>query len=456
MNEPMRSLSIAIVCAAALVASEADAKGKRCKTKGKAPEVFVEGKTPVRRGPGLNYAVASFLERGRCAPYSEVSLDKAWVLVDVKGKLGWVPTSRLAAKSRERISGIKVESAPVGSAQSRAYADVTQQTVLLERPDPRSPARRVLPQGLKVLPLAKTEDGLWVHIRDERGDLGWIPTKDLSAGGLAELPNADMEAVAAATTTSTSGGSSFMTSTSGPVRSAPTELAIEGSVFGAALLPVHSLDSNGAGPTRRYDVSALAPGTGIDLTVSKLGPLAIRVTYIAALLTGVSPEENPNIGVGGFQQDASLSIGFPIDVGAARVTPAVGYALGIFDFDALLPGQSGITFVSTQTHAGTAGARAQYFATKDVRLEGDANLMVGVTSEGPAKLGQAGLTFGGIASAGVSYYVGEALALTARYALNYRTTSYSGAAGLDETITDATLVDFTHGALIGMTFAFVP
>ncbi len=446
--------SILFACAVALVSSEAVAKGKGCRSKGKRPEVFVEGKTPVRRGPGLNYAVASFLERGKCAPYQEVSLDKAWVLVDVEGKLGWVPTSRLAAKSRERISGVKVESAPVGSAQSRAYADVTKQTVMLERPDPRSPARRVLPQGLKVLPLAKTEDGLWVHIRDERGDLGWIPTNDLAAGGLAELPNADVTTVA--TSSTAMGDSTFTASTSSPPRETPTTLAIDASVFGAALLPLHSLQSNGEAATRRYDVSAFAPGTGIDVTFSQLGPLAVRATYLVAFLVGVSPEANPNIGVGGLSQDASVSIGLPVDVGAGRITPSVGYALGIFDFDALLPGQAGITFISTQTHAGTAGARAHYYATRDLRLEGDANVLVGVTSEGPLTLGDAGLTFGGIAYAGATYFLSDTLALTARYALNYRTTSYSGVGTLDPTINDASLVDFTHGALIGMSFAFVP
>lgn len=446
---------VVLSCAITLWTAEADAKGKGCRAKGKRPEVFVEGKTPVRRGPGLNYAVASFLERGQCAPYSEVSLDKAWVLVDVDGKLGWVPTSRLAAKSRELVSGVKVESAPVGSAQSRAYADVTRQTVMLERPDPRSPARRVLPQGLKVLPLAKTEDGLWVNIRDERGDLGWIPTNDLAAGGLAELPNAEVTTVP--TSTSTASDSTFTASSSSSIpRESPTSFAIDAAVFAAGLLPLHSLQSNGEAPTRRYDVSALAPGTGVDITLSELGPIAVRATYLIAFLVGVSPEGNPNIAVGGLSQDASLSIGLPIDTGAARITPAIGYALGIFDFDALLPGQSGITFVSTQTHAGTAGARAHYFATRDLRLEGDANVLVGVTSEGPATLGQAGLTFGGIAYAGLTYFLSDSLALSARYALNYRTTSYSGAGTLDATIDDAKLVDFTHGALIGMSFTFVP
>lgn len=438
------------------VAPAADAKPKRCSTKGKKPAVSINAKTPIRRGPGLNYAVASFLERATCAPFSEVSMDKSWVLVDVAGELGWVPTSRLAADSRERISGVAVPTAPVGSAQSRAYADVTKQSVLLDRPDPRASARRVLPRGLKVLPLAKTEDGLWVQIRDERGDLGWIPTGDLSASGLAELPNAQIDPSMVASTSTASSvptGGALVSSPPPPVT--PSALTIDASVFAAALLPIHSLDSNGQEAIRRYDVSSFSPGTGVDITVSELGPMSVRASYVIAFLVGVTPEALPNYAIGGMQQDVNVRLGVPLEASGVSITPEVGYALGMFDIDALLPGQSGVTFVSSQTHAGTAGLRLRYFATRDLLLDGDANALVGVTSEGPATLGDAGLTFGGLATVGAHYFVTDTVAVMARYGLSYRRTSYSGMGTLDASIGEATLTDLTHGALVGMSFRFV-
>lgn len=463
MRRAFTSLSFLVAVAVALPQA-AEAK-KKCRSKGKKPEVFVTGKTPVRRGPGLNYPVASFLERGVCAPYSEVSLDKSWVLVDIDDKLGWVPTSRLSAKSRQRISGVKVETAPVGSGQRRGYASITRQTVMLEAPRPDAPARRVAPQGVEVLPLAKTEDGKWIQIRDERGDVGWVAVADIAGKSLADLPNADESTIAVApppgpTSTSTAGGSTSGggTMSGGRVVGGGTKPAgairIGASVFGAALLPLHSLDSDGVDAVRRYDVSSFTPGTGVEISLPELGPISLRANYVIGFLVGVEPENAPAVAVTGTQHDAALRIGFPVDAGSVLLTPEVGYAFGMFSFGSLLPGRVGTTFLSTQTHAGTAGARVQAFVTPSVMLEGDASVLLGFTSEGPLTLGDSGMTFGGVAAAGVQIAVADNIGIMARYALNYRTTSYSGQGTLDETIGEATLVDFTHGALAGMTFTF--
>src|SRR5687768_9785411 len=45
----------------------------------KETEVLVKARTPVRRGPGLNYPVGAFLETSRCLAFAERSMDERWV-----------------------------------------------------------------------------------------------------------------------------------------------------------------------------------------------------------------------------------------------------------------------------------------------------------------------------------------------------------------------------------------
>ena len=472
---------IAFIAGLVLVAhpstAEAVCKGKR--------NVLVKARTPVRRGPGLNYGVASFLEKAICAKYSEVSLDENWVLVEIGKRFGWVPVKRLSKPSRRRLKRA-VQTGPVGSGQARGAGRLKRQSVLLERPEPRAPVRRVLPENLSVLPLAQTRDGQWTQVRDERGDIGWMPSADLAGRGLARLPRTavDNDGLSSrqpppeprapsstrrvarnlrATDQSTEASRSFA-APEGPsaAETKATRVArraklggqgvgVRVAAFGAFLNPVHSLDSNGVDRIRRYDLSAASPGAGIEVEIPRLGPLGLRLGYALGFLSGVAADDEPGTGeAGGMQHDAFVRAGWPFMLGGVQLTPELGYHFGMFDFDTILAGQNQVVFLSTQSHLGSLGLRLQSVLLDGLILDGDAAALVGITQESPRELGDAGITVGVAAQLGFRYIVASAWSLVLRYGVNYRSTGYTGEAQLDPTITEATLTDLSHGVLAGV------
>ena len=460
-----------VLIALLFVAAPGYADAARCKNKGGRPQVFIRGKTPLRRGPGLNYGVASFLEKGRCAPYSEVSIDQQWVLIEVGGAFGWVPFGRLNKASRKRLAKAG-STGPVGSGQARGTARVFRQSVLLERPDPGAPVRRVLPENLRVLPLALTREGLWVQIRDERGDIGWVATQDLVGDTLARLPRtetrggADVRAPASGVQSGRrmalsrgSSSESFGGEEAGAVVAESSVLVNDDSrwrfaLFGAALNPIHSLDSNGVNGLRRYDLAAFSPGTAVEIEARNLGPIDLRLGYTIAFLSGVEADNIPDTGqASGMQHEAYFRAGLPLAFSGVVITPELGYHFGMFDFDTILDGQlQQVVFLSTQSHLGTLGARLQAVLLDGVILDFDVGGLLGVTAETPRDLGEAGLTLGFFGQVGARIALGDALSLLVRYAANYRTTGYTGVAELDPTITEATLTDIAHGLLAGVAF----
>ena len=78
-------MKAALLCFATTLAFSLPAYAQKaapdCKAQGGKPRVFVRAKTPVRRGPGLNYPVSSFLEQGGCMAFLEISADERWALV---------------------------------------------------------------------------------------------------------------------------------------------------------------------------------------------------------------------------------------------------------------------------------------------------------------------------------------------------------------------------------------
>ena len=476
LETSMRWSSIACMTLALVLGFAADAAG-RCKDKRGKPHVRVRAKTPLRRGPGLNYAVNRFIEKAKCVPFSEVSLDEQWVLIEVGTVLGWVPAKRLTKKSRRRIARVGT-SGPVGSGQSRASSRVVRSTVMMERPDANAPVRRVLPKNLRILPLSVTRSGRWTQVRDERGDVGWVASKDIADGAAKRLPRTGAasdrvvrraapsrstrrpDALVAAASPRPSAGEGAAdepevdaaTVSLRPVPSTGT-IGLEVTVFGAALNPVHSLDSNGVPGFRRYDLSALAAGTGFEVEARDLGPIDVRLGYTIAFLSGLSSEEAPGAGeAGGMQHDAFVRVGLPFDLGRLRLAPEIGYHFGMFDFDEVLSQQQVLVFLSTQSHVATVGLRAQFALREGWSIDADASGLFGVTQESPQDLGEAGLTFGFAGQAGTRVDVADGIRVVARYAVNYRSTAYSGQAQLDSTITEATLVDLTHGLLAGVAF----
>ena len=449
------SASILLTAALASAAAAAPAEAGSCKAKGKAPEVFVKASTPLRRGPGLNYPVAAFLEKAQCAAFTQVSFDRQWVLVSAGEKMGWVPAGRLSAESQARVAEVPVEEGAVGSGQKRGFAQSVRATVMRERPEPDADQKRAIPEGLELLPLAATPEGDWVQVRDERAQVGWIASADLEGPTLANLPRIAVPRGGDRPEVGPSTGSFLGETRVGAALGAHRDgsASVSALVVGAAAMPLQRFDSNGVRATRRYDLSAFAPATGFEVQITDLGPLSMRGNYQIGFLSGVTPEGRDDAAISGFQQDASLRIGVPLVAGDLLVTPEFGYAFGMFEVDAVIPGQLLVTFVSTQSHAVVAGGRLQYLASPSLMLEADLGLMGGLTVAGPMGLGDAGPTLGGSATVGLTWFLTEGLGFIARYGGRYRRTGFSGQAELDPTITEATLTDLSHGVSLGVWFA---
>ena len=483
---------IVFVLTAGIAAPGGADAAPRC-TEGKRPEVFVRPKTPVRRGPGLNYQVSRFLERGRCLSFSEVSMDQGWVLIEHSDGLGWVPMGRLSKRAQEKVRAKpRKQRSAVGSAQARVTTRVKRQSILLDRPDPEASPRRVLPRDVEVVPLAMTDDGRWVQVRDERGDVGWILMTRLRGDALSDLPVMtegfdrgvmpirDGEAVADSASRSDSeaqgrsdGGSKDPTPRGqghdsgvdgdrrsgrgaseligGAVRAAEG-IGLTGFVLAGAVVPVHQLDSNAQVGRRRYDLAAFSPALALQLELTDLGPFALRASYLFGLLLGVAPDDANAAGMGQ-QHQGSLRFGIPLDLGAVLLTPELGYSFGWFDFDSILPDDPRFfTVVSSQGHMGAAGARAHWRAARRVTIEGEAAFLMGATLEAPRDLGDNSLALGFEGGLSAHFLLDDTLGLVARYLVKLRRTRFSGGNELDPTLTEATLIDLSHGLVVGLSF----
>jgi hypothetical protein len=453
--------AIAILSAVLLatVSTNALAKAQQCEKKGKKQQVFIKPNTPLYRGPGLNYPVAGFLERGKCAPFSEVSMDRQWVLVDLGDKLAWVERGTLSTASQELIASAGGGDAPIGSGQKRSFVEATQQVSLMDRPSQSAEPKSVLPAGTRLLPLMITKNGKWVQVRDERSEIGWVGVTQVKGPGLDDLPIAD-EMADAEPATETKGREEG----DGPAPpvvveeeiapAAPTgdgSIGVFAAAFGAALNPVHALSSNSPNGYRTYEVSSFSGGAAVEIGVTDLGPIALRAGYQFAAVTGVSPQDRPNVGVSGFSHEAQLRVGLPLAVGPLLVTPELGYQFGMFDFQPQLPGTPAL-ILSTLSHTGTAGGRFQFFATRSLLLELDAAFVFGATFEGPSRLGEAGFTMGFLGAAGAQILITELISVVVRYHASFRRTPYTGPATFDRSIGEATLTDVSHGALVGVGF----
>lgn len=469
----------------------------RCKSR-KRPEVFVRAKTPIRRGPGLNYQVSRFLVRGRCLPFAEVSMDRRWVLIEQADAFGWVPVRRLNKRSRERVNVTpSARAAAVGSAQFRGVSRVARPCLLLDRPDPRASPRRVLPRDVEVVPLAKTRDGRWAQVRDERGEVGWVLMANLVGGAWAALPvlqegfNRGVAAGVRRSSRSRRPAESRSVRSGGSGRSdpeaaggrigrdgvegqdgpglAPLEhgssdgaseqvaapragIGLSGSGLVGVVVLTHQLDSNAELGRRRYELFALSPALAVRFELDALGPVVLRAGYLFALLYGVSPENIDAVGLGQLQQGI-FRAGLPLDLGPVHVTPELGYSFGWFDFDSLFtddPQTSNV--VASKSHMAAAGARARWTATRSVMVEAEAALLLGVTLDVPRDLGENGLAYGFEGAIGARWSRDDTFGLVGHYLVKWHRTGFRGPSALDPTLTEATLTDLAHGFVLGISF----
>lgn len=417
-------------------------------------QVRVRGKTPVRRGPGLNYPVSRFLESARCAPLEQVSTQGRWALLRLGDDFGWVPVARLSEQSRARAEAARADAAPIGSGTARAFAMVIERAVLRERPQPGAPPRRILPVDARVLPLRVTQDTAWVEVRDDRGDVGWVERARVAGGlALAELPRLEPEPPSgpAGHLPVLEGSAARLARRRVGARSEGVHLTA--ALFGAAVLPTQRLDSDGEAGIRRYDLSALSGGLGAELQLTDLGPVTARLGLTLAVLGGIE-SDGAEGAAGGTTLAVTARAGWPIDLGGVVLSPELGYALDATQIDVALPGARVATFVSTETHLGLLGARAQAPLGDRFLVEADLALALGGTSPSPGSLGSGGgLAWGGRASMGAYLMIDEALGVLARYQLDGFSADFSGTGTLDPTITRATVGELRQAILLGAAYS---
>lgn len=416
-------------------------------------QVFVRGKTPVRKGPGLNYSVARFLEEGRCGRLEEVSVDGKWALLRFGKRFGWVLVSRLDERSQSKAGAAKKGDAPLGSGVSRSFATVIKRSVLRERPQPGAAPRRVLPVEVRLLPLGVTEDGRWVQVRDDRGDQGWIERDALAGEGLASLPAIGLapEAVAAEVRPQITVSEFGLSRRRVGGRQEGVHLAA--TVLGGLSAPSQTFDSDGAQAIRRYDLSSLSGAVAFELQLTDLGPFTARLQAVFGGVQGLATNENPDQSAGGTTAAMDLRASWPIDLGGLVLSPELGYAFDQTNLDIALPGGRQATFVSSQRHSAIVGARGQASLGKAWLVEADLAFSVGSFGTRPGTLGSAGPGFGGRGQLGLQYLFDEMWGITARYRLQVETASFSGAGSFDSSITEARLTELRHGVLAGLSFA---
>ncbi|MBI4817877.1 MAG: hypothetical protein HY791_16575 [Deltaproteobacteria bacterium] len=458
-----------------------------CK-EGKQPEILVKDKTPIRRGPGLNYGVSSFLEKGRCLKLGEVSVDGSWARVEEGDIFGWVPISAVSKESLKtlEIAG-RSPSGPVGSGQERGFVKADRAVPLRKEPKGTAEERKVLPAGSELLALSLTKEGAWVEVRDTRGEVGWVPvdaiqdssnvlqglprseagletgmsrivkTKKKKEGdskpdsGSPDLQPKDGSAVAnpgVDPTQSLDEPEQTLTATvDGPKAEG---LDVAATAMAVALLPRHELDSNGVGGTRRYTIDATAAGVHLEAVAQPIGPLRVSLGYTIAVLSGLAPANAPAAKVGGQEHQAKIMMGYPIELGGLKLTPELGYAFGLFSVDLLVPGvENGLLF-STSTHGGALDVRLEASLAESFALHLEGGAQLATMGVKPVAPGNAGLAVGFRGLLGASYEISNGIAAVVDAEFRQISASFTGAAAIDPTITNAKLTDQAIGVFAGV------
>lgn len=457
-----------LLIGAAIVATVVYVDAAHASCKGPGRQVLVKEKTPVRKGPGLNYPVKNFLEKGRCLTLTEISVDRAWALVEGGDLFGWVPTGRLDAAGQKVVAAMSPGAAPVGSGQARGHVFAKDATPMKESPSGSSNERKMLPEGAKLLALSMTPDEQWVEVRDDRNDTGWVPASALKDPdkALSLVPRADGGVSGIATDVTNPPAPPGIAPRNDPqvVAADPEppartpamgsgDLVIDARLLLGAQLPAQGFDSNAPQGYRRYDISSFSGAARVEARAAPLGPMEARLSYAFALLSGLSPANNQFATIGGRHHEARLIFGLPVAFDGGVISPEAGYFFAFNDMDTAIPGATVAQFLSTVTHAGTAGLSAAFDLSSSMYLEAEAAMLLGTTSEDPFDAGSPGLTVGAVAGAGLGFALDESIDLLVRYDLRFRRTSFSGASLTDPAMTEASLTYLDNAFMAGLGFA---
>ncbi|MEL6187822.1 MAG: SH3 domain-containing protein, partial [Myxococcota bacterium] len=349
----------------------------------------------------------------------------------------------------------------------RKFAVTSTRMVLRERPQEGAAPRRVLPAEARILPLRRTPDGVWVEVRDDRGDVGWVTSEGLPklSPELPVAPGGEGPTVTALAleTDATPGRSDDAEASSDSLlvtaERPPSHRQLGGdglhltaAAFGGVVLPSQQLDSDAVSGERRYELSSMSAGLGLEIQVTDLGPIAVRLGGLFGTLEGLEPEAGGG-SAGGTTLSLDFRAGWPLRLGALTLAPEVGYAYDDLSLDLALPGARTATFVSTSGHSGLVGLRVQY-AFGSFLFEGEGAFSLGAVSPRPASLGtEAGLALGGRGAVDVHYLFDARFGLVARYTVDGRSVGFSGASTLDATISEAEVSELRQAILLGATYS---
>ncbi|MEE2904759.1 MAG: hypothetical protein VYC39_20690, partial [Myxococcota bacterium] len=301
--------------------------------------------------------------------------------------------------------------------------------------------------------LASTGDGVWIQVRDRRGDQGWVRARRIrdETGVLAGLPRTS-RGVKVETVRLREGSGGEVKTILVPMQQG---VLIDAEASLGIAFPFLSLDSDGEDFFRRYDIQATAPTLRIKATTTSLKPLSLSFEYNYTYLAGLGADLAEKTATARTQR-AHVSIGWPLAIDEIWVMPRIGFLFNEADVDPILPEDpidSGGTFFSQQTKAATLGMNAQTNITKDLSIQIDAGAILGTTKESPFDLGSADLTVGFDLSVATRYAITDDLALFGQVLGMYQTSPFSGGSEYDFSITEAALTWFTASMHVGAVFA---
>lgn len=426
-------------------------------------EVSIRANTPIRKGPGLNYQVAKFLEKPTCARLEQVSVDGNWTLVQLAESFGWVLTERLSEESQALARQERTERAPIGTGIDRQFAQVSKSTSLREAPSEQGRTRRVLPVQSLVLPLRLSGDEQWVEVRDSRGSVGWVFRDDLRGHEMAGVPpvEADEQRAIMDRGMAESEMASAIPGEKGVILPpslaekrivGPTDgVKVRLAAYGGTFIPLLRLASNGASGLRRYNLTALSAGAGVDAQLYGLGSFTARVHYGFGLVQADAQDQAATV-IGGTSNVVYAMLGWAISTGIGTITPELGYAFESTDVDSNLP-DSGVVFISSQTNAGLAGFRYQTALSNRLYFEANAAFLAGPTTTAPVVLGvDGGLAIGGQGGFGLEYVLSDSFGINFQYRATGWSAEFTGLSGLDDTISQAIITEIRQSILLGISY----
>lgn len=412
-------------------------------------EVEVQAKTPLRRGPGLNYPVVGFVEKAACFRLDSSSMDGRFSLVEGPPGLGWVLTERLDPAGQARARQVQPEASPIGSGKTRQEPALVAAAVLREGPAPEARSRGPLPGGARVVPLRLSADRAWVELRTARGDVGWVLVSALPEAALRDLPVDAPAPLVSAPEPAPEPEQGVAVGRVGG-RGQGVHLLAEAGVGFVAL--GQSLGSDAPSGLRRYDLNASALALSVQLQLSDLGPLTARGWFSGSGLDGLSTDGRSE-GVGGTALGAGVRVGWPLAFAELTLTPELGYRFDGLSLDVAFPGDAVATLVSADAHLAEAGLRAQWVPGPAWLVAGELAGGFGSVASSPGSLGSGGLAGGLSAALEVhrALWGGLSGGLRGRYGM--WTVSYEGASSFDATIEQADLSQWAAAAEVVLGFA---